>query len=189
LPAVQLSPAALTLLGEYHWPGNIRELENAIERAVVFADSTLLGPECFPQIRDAVARRAAAAGRTRESDHTAKLAFSVGNVPATGADPEAENMSIVRFPSAMVRAPLGDGANDAHSDDDFAPAASPLEGEHGWLSLADVERDHIRRTLKQTGFNQSAAARLLGIDRKLLARKIRKYGLRVPAALARRPGM
>ena len=27
---------------EYHWPGNIRELENLIERAVIFADSDVL---------------------------------------------------------------------------------------------------------------------------------------------------
>jgi Nif-specific regulatory protein len=33
-----LSPDALKLLMRYHWPGNIRELENAIERAMLLAD-------------------------------------------------------------------------------------------------------------------------------------------------------
>jgi Nif-specific regulatory protein len=33
-----LSPDALKLLMRYHWPGNIRELENAIERAILLAD-------------------------------------------------------------------------------------------------------------------------------------------------------
>jgi DNA-binding NtrC family response regulator len=73
-------------------------------------------------------------------------------------------------------------ANEFESD-----ATPDGDGPEGWLSLAQVERDHIRRTLKQTGYNQSAAARLLGIDRKLLARKIRKYGLQGQTAGVRRP--
>lgn len=56
-----------------------------------------------------------------------------------------------------------------------------------WPTLADVERDHLEKTLQETYFNQSAAARLLGIDRKLLARKIRKYDLEVPQARRGRP--
>ena len=35
-----LEPDALKLLMRYHWPGNIRELENAIERAILLADGT-----------------------------------------------------------------------------------------------------------------------------------------------------
>jgi DNA-binding NtrC family response regulator len=35
--SVSLTPAALNLLCDYHWPGNIRELENTIERAAVLA--------------------------------------------------------------------------------------------------------------------------------------------------------
>ena len=35
-----LEPDALKLLVRYHWPGNIRELENAIERAILLADGT-----------------------------------------------------------------------------------------------------------------------------------------------------
>jgi DNA-binding NtrC family response regulator len=57
----------------------------------------------------------------------------------------------------------------------------------GWPTLSQVEAEHIRRTLKETFYNQSAAARLLGIDRKQLARKIRKYDLRVPKLAPGRP--
>lgn len=35
---------ALELLGAYRWPGNIRELENVIERAVLFCDGSSIGP-------------------------------------------------------------------------------------------------------------------------------------------------
>lgn len=37
-----ISSAAMTNLMQYNWPGNIRELENAIERAIVLADGTTL---------------------------------------------------------------------------------------------------------------------------------------------------
>ena len=42
-----LSPDAMSRLLEYRWPGNVRQLENAIERAMVVADDSLLLPEHF----------------------------------------------------------------------------------------------------------------------------------------------
>lgn len=40
---VSLSTEALDILRSYHWPGNIRELENVLERAVAFSDSDEIG--------------------------------------------------------------------------------------------------------------------------------------------------
>jgi DNA-binding NtrC family response regulator len=42
-----LSPAAQALLEQYQWPGNIRELRNALERAMLLVDRDLLEPEDF----------------------------------------------------------------------------------------------------------------------------------------------
>jgi two-component system response regulator AtoC len=42
-----LAPEAMSQLIEYHWPGNVRQLENVIERAMVIADDSLLLPEHF----------------------------------------------------------------------------------------------------------------------------------------------
>jgi Nif-specific regulatory protein len=44
-----LSPDARACLAHYDWPGNIRELENAIERAVVIGSSDLILPEDLPE--------------------------------------------------------------------------------------------------------------------------------------------
>ncbi len=38
------SPAAVTAIRKYHWPGNIRQLQNRIKKALVLCDQTLLGP-------------------------------------------------------------------------------------------------------------------------------------------------
>ncbi len=45
-----VSPEALALLEQYHWPGNIRELENVIERAVVLGTGDLLTVEALPEL-------------------------------------------------------------------------------------------------------------------------------------------
>ena len=46
-----------------------------------------------------------------------------------------------------------------------------------WRTMDEVECEHIRRTMTITNSNQSAAARLIGIERHQLARKLHKYGL------------
>jgi len=43
-----VTPEALSVLEQYHWPGNIRELENVIERAIVLGSSELLEPGALP---------------------------------------------------------------------------------------------------------------------------------------------
>ena len=47
-PAMNISPPAMAYLMQYEWPGNIRELENAIERAVVLGSSDAVLPEDLP---------------------------------------------------------------------------------------------------------------------------------------------
>jgi transcriptional regulator with PAS, ATPase and Fis domain len=43
-----VTPEAMDLLRNYRWPGNIRELRNAVERAMLLADGDRLGAEHFP---------------------------------------------------------------------------------------------------------------------------------------------
>ncbi len=48
-----ISPEVLSLLENYYYPGNVRELENIIERAVVIAPDEFLTPDCLrPEVRD-----------------------------------------------------------------------------------------------------------------------------------------
>jgi DNA-binding NtrC family response regulator len=56
LPGRRLSKEAQALLLAHHWPGNIRELGNSIERVVAFSDSEILQPEDFSFLRQESAR-------------------------------------------------------------------------------------------------------------------------------------
>ncbi len=66
-PVSGLTPQASSLLEKFNWPGNVRQLENTIFRAVVLCDGALLDVCDFPQIAaamgvDALVRQTYAAG-------------------------------------------------------------------------------------------------------------------------------
>jgi DNA-binding NtrC family response regulator len=46
-PGKKLSTQALEKLANYQWPGNIREMQHSIEKAVILADSSVIGPADF----------------------------------------------------------------------------------------------------------------------------------------------
>src|SRR5262249_36854222 len=74
-PVAGISHGASELLLRYDWPGNIRELENVMERAVALEGSPSILPESLPpSVRGAVSRNAAA---------------PTEGIPASGLDLEA----------------------------------------------------------------------------------------------------
>ena len=102
-----ISRPAQSMLMAYNWPGNIRELENVLERAILVTTEDFIRPQDLPSyIR-----------RLKQE------------VPITS------------------------------------------------LTLAEVEKNHIRSVLTTTGGNKTRAAHILGISRRSLLRKIQKYGL------------
>lgn len=106
-----ISDAAMALLEDHSWPGNLRELRNVIERAALLEE----GPEITP-----------------------------------------ESLPVERFVAASDL--LGAAADGAW----------PLE---------ELEKRYIREILRQTGQNYSKAAEILGINRKTLLEKRKRYGL------------
>lgn len=171
LPLKKLSANALQLLHSYEWPGNVRELENFIERAVVLTDGPEIGPEAFPEVRSGLL--------TKRVSAPVPGGYIPSPAPMPSAPPPVAPTPTREFeqqdgahvpsssPAAMRLAPT-------------TPVQSTPTDVDNWVTLADLERNHIEWTLKETFFNQSAAARLLGVDRKLLSRKLKKYGITIP---------
>jgi two-component system response regulator HydG len=46
-PSVKIGEEVLDRLSGYNWPGNIRELQHSVERAVIMGEKEVLGPEDF----------------------------------------------------------------------------------------------------------------------------------------------
>jgi two-component system, NtrC family, response regulator AlgB len=67
-PAMRLSPEAAAAIGRYRWPGNARELRNALERAAVLSRSDIIGRDDLP---DAMFRETAEG--TADAHHAASL--------------------------------------------------------------------------------------------------------------------
>jgi DNA-binding NtrC family response regulator len=62
-PVVGISEDAMALLRTYTWPGNIRELENIIERAVALSNQVMLSPDDLPvEVRDRLMPKASLGG-------------------------------------------------------------------------------------------------------------------------------
>ncbi len=57
LRSLGITDEALSLLKDYHWPGNVRQLQSALFRAAVLCDRDALTPDEFPQIAAAVGKR------------------------------------------------------------------------------------------------------------------------------------
>ncbi|GGB23193.1 hypothetical protein GCM10011505_00510 [Tistrella bauzanensis] len=72
------------LLTTYHWPGNVRQLENAIFRAVVLSDGEWLDVEHFPQVAQAAYRANGFGDTALPSDYGASPAQVAAAAAATG---------------------------------------------------------------------------------------------------------
>jgi len=158
MPMCSLSPAAIDVLQAYAWPGNVRELENVLERAVMFSS----GDEIDPDSLSGLMGTRPVGGPSSAATQLA-VAASRGIVSATplpGVYRVEPRIQPAAQPQATAPAPAGES-----------------DGSSAWPTLADVERMHLERTLAATLQNKSLAAKMLGIDRSVLRRKLQRYGL------------
>jgi two-component system, NtrC family, response regulator HydG len=123
-----ISEQAQALLCRYHWPGNVRQLEHAIERACVLCTGTTIATGDLP-------------------DEIVQQPPEQDELPAFPEMPEKRSLEIT---PPCETAPM-DGTTSAVQS--------------------------IISALKRAGGNKAKAARLLGVDRSTLYRKIRELGI------------
>lgn len=146
-----MSPEAMARLISHPWPGNIRELENLMERTLLFCDDPVIRLEDLPS------------DLTRDTGGSGDITTSVPACVTTGEIP-----AFTETPGHPAAA-AADGAGP--------PVAASLK-EAVKAKTVQVEREMIVRALDETGGNVTRAAKLLQISRKSLQIKMKELGLR-----------
>ena len=168
-----LSPATLAALDKYAFPGNVRELENIINRAVLLSNGDVIEPRDLPiglleAVRTADERRAERLEREREERPEKN-----GGEPRAVA-PEERGLAMMDELSGLMNQIR---AAQQEPRMGLAQVLEVLFGTLGALPTAEsVEAALIERALKLADGNVAEAAKALGMSRATIYRRIRKEG-------------
>jgi DNA-binding NtrC family response regulator len=146
---------ALALLNAYPWPGNVRQLENAIFRAVVLADGDEIGGNEFPQLANPAAR-------------VSMVAPAI--VPAAEEAPQPLRAPVapLLLDEPAPAAPAAVTTGDTLALTDAGGHVRPLD---------EIEGAAIRFAIAHYRGQMSEVARRLRIGRSTLYRKLDEIGL------------
>jgi DNA-binding NtrC family response regulator len=153
-----ITPEALRVLAAFAWPGNIRQLENTLFRAVVLAEGDTIGLAEFPQISAQVQ----VSNHGGAPDHVGEPLVPDFDQPVILPDPFADH------PAAAAAAMAPPAAEDALPLLDAAGEVRPLE---------ELEAELIRYAITHYRGQMSEVARRLQIGRSTLYRKLEALGL------------
>jgi transcriptional regulator with PAS, ATPase and Fis domain len=189
-----ISELAMAQLMNYDYPGNVRELENAIEHAFVVCGGGVIERENLPPhilgLQPAPLDMGLLRGTETAPAETGGEAASGGergsSVPASR--PAREVMPLREALPAREPLPMGDNrrgreiapasAAPLASGPNPSPAGTPAQqaaAPSGPLESAEAET--IRAALARTGGHRTRAAKELGISRNTLWRKMKRYGI------------
>jgi two-component system nitrogen regulation response regulator GlnG len=164
-----IAASALAALEAYHWPGNVRELENIVRRATVVAKGPAILPSDLPPEFTAAPRAPAPAATTHAEEPSAPAAAPTS--PASAAPP----IPVPPAPQGSTPATMPELAQAL-----FRHARSDPK----LRILPAVERELIIQALRETSGNQVQAAKLLGITRATLRKRVEKFGIRRELSVA-----
>ncbi len=174
-PPPAFATAAVDLLKAYHWAGNVRELKNVIERALLLSTGNEIGADALAfdggEAEDVGFERAAPSRRLRdiEDGEAEALAMFAG---------EATTLTNIRADSnqrADSHRAEGARPNAGARPDSAHRGADELREE-----LARRERDRIVEALARAGGNQADAAKVLGISRRTLSNRLDAFAIARP---------
>ncbi len=144
-----LSPAVKQVLLNYSFPGNVRELNNILERALTLSDGQEILPESL-QINP---------------EHGAAYTAPLGSIPVLTATHIPELTHAVEKDTAPVAA----------TGTAKAPQALPTEGLEAYLE--NIEKQLILQALETSFWNRTVAAKKLGMTFRSLRYRLKKFGL------------
>ena len=172
-----LEPAALYALSKYPYPGNIRELENIMEHAIVLSEGGIIKLEDLPEYVQVEARE-----KTVAIPHIK----DAGNYKESASEPVRDIVEEVEEDEKSAENPIGtpihfepiSGKTDSaglltHNPTKYLTHnTEPVEEEI--LSLDEMERRHILHALSICKGNKTEVCKKLGISRATLWRKLKE---------------
>ncbi|MEY4631666.1 MAG: hypothetical protein RIQ81_1786, partial [Pseudomonadota bacterium] len=157
---VSLGNDAVQALRTFNWPGNVRQLQNMIERLVVLKGGGEITREDLPP----------------ELVHAAPACVIPHTAPATQAQSVVGPAVISNASVPLMSRPVaGATANAVAVPQEFGQL--PVEGIDLVRFIEDLENSLIMQALDRTGHNKNQAAKLLGLNRTTLVERIKKRGL------------
>ncbi|HEY0302304.1 MAG TPA: sigma-54 dependent transcriptional regulator, partial [Rhizomicrobium sp.] len=157
-----LDGATMAQLAAFRWPGNVRQLENAIFRAVVLADGDSIGIDEFPQVTADPASLPAA-------DHPPERMFEAAPDMAPNMAPDMAP----DLPAELAPHSLGGRMARLRPHVTMVAPSLPLTDSHNDVRpLEDIEGDAIRFAITHYRGQMSEVARKLKIGRSTLYRKL-----------------
>ncbi len=168
-----INSSAMELLMAYDWPGNIRQLENAVFRAVILCDNIELSMDDFPQI---VAQLPDFAPQ-HSKDNAVSLEGSQSGKPQVVLEIDSK---IVDEIIPQIDGHLLNEQNlvQHHAGGSSHFALLPMLSGDGILrSLDEIEGDLVRFAIDHHNGRMTQVAKSLGIGRSTLYRKLKELGL------------
>ena len=156
----QLSKTAMRALSAYHWPGNIRELENLLERLMITHGGTCVRakdlPACFQSAIDSL------------EDEATEIDQLIGEpLEAKGSvDDRQILMDALVEPAMNLETEL---------------TSIPSAGFDLKSYLQELEKNYIEMALQECSGTVTKAAQLLGLQRTTLTEKMKKLRLQPPS--------
>ncbi len=200
-PAITIGDDAKRLLLSYQWPGNVRQLKNAIEQLALFEAGTNISMETvaryLPEAPVPSSASFTPALRTHSYEQEREMLFSlifrlqrelaelksqINGDPETKISRPADaprSRALVPFVSSHASSSVVDVAPVV--EDNPLPVESTLAQKNDVkpqpLSLEDTEKELIRDSLRRNDGRRKAVAKELKISERTLYRKIKEYNL------------
>jgi two-component system, NtrC family, response regulator PilR len=161
----RLASVALKYLQSYAFPGNVRELENILERALAFCNGEIINVEDLglrPPVPWSAEQEREPHPQPPHPEPGEESGFEAAALPAAGRDGQDGPDRAAAVAAVVGRRPVRmiEGVPDSLPD-----------------YLDQIEREAIERALARTRYNRTAAARLLGITFRALRYRMQRLGL------------
>jgi len=190
IPAVQLTPEALTMLENYRWDGNIRQLKNVTEQISIIETERVITPEILRNYLPTqtalpvIIKDESKADTISERDILYKVLFDMKK-DITELRKTVDELTSGQIPMAtpvsqqhitpIKATTVIDYDNTQDAEVEYLQEKQTSDN----LSLQDKENEVIIKALRKYNGKRKDAAKELGISERTLYRKIKEYDIKM----------